>query len=157
MEYIICENSELNELVKVVNKKIAEGYVPLGGVSCSLSESFDFRYTRYCQAMMLVTADLSGDTMVGRRNAAYGGVALLSGFNATNEFREWADLQRMPHGKRFLAMDMSGDVMAFAKRTNASGGCSFWKQGGDSMHLGRIAPPASVNWQDCLYEKVESK
>lgn len=50
-EYKIITAPDPDCLEEVVNSEIAEGWEPLGGVSVSLSESEEYRYERYAQAM----------------------------------------------------------------------------------------------------------
>lgn len=51
-DYIVIEGNSAEVLRRQVLARMTEGYLPLGGVSASLSESDDYRYTLYCQAML---------------------------------------------------------------------------------------------------------
>lgn len=52
MTYNILAASTSVELVALVQAAIADGWQPLGGVSVTLSESDDFRYVMYAQAVV---------------------------------------------------------------------------------------------------------
>lgn len=52
-KYIVVTADDLTTLEIAVHNKIADGYLPLGGVSCSLSENDSYRYQMFCQAMVL--------------------------------------------------------------------------------------------------------
>ncbi len=47
MEYTVLRATKLEELVELVNQRISEGWVPLGGVSASLTVGA----TMFCQAL----------------------------------------------------------------------------------------------------------
>lgn len=51
-DYMVVESSTPGELAEAVRKKMADGWQPLGGVSVALSESDDFRYVVYAQAVI---------------------------------------------------------------------------------------------------------
>lgn len=63
MEYIVLNSDDLNALAEVVNHYIKQGWQPLGGVACALSESDEYKYTLFCQAM---TRQLKGIFPAGR-------------------------------------------------------------------------------------------
>ena len=52
MEYTILTRSEARSLEEDVQAMIAQGWEPLGGVSCSLSETTDERWLLFAQAMI---------------------------------------------------------------------------------------------------------
>jgi hypothetical protein len=47
MQYTILRSTKLEELIELVNQRISEGWIPLGGVSSSLTVGA----TMFCQAM----------------------------------------------------------------------------------------------------------
>lgn len=51
-DYIVLEDDSAKGLRGQVIAHMTEGYLPLGGVSVSLSESDEYRYTVFCQAML---------------------------------------------------------------------------------------------------------
>lgn len=51
-DYIVLEDFSANGLRGQVIAHMSEGYLPLGGVSASLSESDEYRYAIFCQAML---------------------------------------------------------------------------------------------------------
>ena len=51
-DYIVLEDDSAKGLRGQVIARMSEGYLPLGGVSASLSESDEYRYTIFCQAML---------------------------------------------------------------------------------------------------------
>ena len=53
MKYKAVEASKIEDLNEAVNELIAEGWVPMGGVSVSLSESDDFVYFVVSQALTI--------------------------------------------------------------------------------------------------------
>jgi hypothetical protein len=54
MQYAIIQHSDPKGLNKLVNKAIAQGWEPQGGVSLSTERTSTFsRYSVYCQAMVL--------------------------------------------------------------------------------------------------------
>jgi len=53
-DYKIMAAPDPRGLAAVVNEQIAAGWQPLGGVSCSLSESHEYRYVTYTQAMIRI-------------------------------------------------------------------------------------------------------
>jgi hypothetical protein len=63
MEYIIISNSELIELQIAVNKALVDGWRPAGGVACALSESDDYRYSLFCQALVRSPAESEPELM----------------------------------------------------------------------------------------------
>lgn len=52
-EYAVLTSIDEQHLTNQVNKAISEGWTPFGGVSVSLSESDDYRYVLYAQAIVL--------------------------------------------------------------------------------------------------------
>ena len=52
MQYIVIEEISVEDLAKGVNKMIADGWRPQGGVSISLSESPEYQYYAAAQAMI---------------------------------------------------------------------------------------------------------
>ncbi len=52
IKYDILTSDESDALPVLVNKGISEGWQPLGGVSVSLSESEDYQYIIFAQAMV---------------------------------------------------------------------------------------------------------
>ena len=52
MNYYIARGFDLDELTDMVNELLSDGWELRGGVSVSLSESDDFRYSEYCQAVV---------------------------------------------------------------------------------------------------------
>lgn len=52
VEYGLAIGSSPEELEKLVNGMMVEDWQPLGGASVTLSESDDFRYVEYAQAMV---------------------------------------------------------------------------------------------------------
>jgi hypothetical protein len=53
MEYIVVTSNDKLELEDLVNNLIKEDWQPQGGVSVSLSESDDYKYIVYAQAMII--------------------------------------------------------------------------------------------------------
>lgn len=54
MQYSIVQHSDPKGLNKLINKAIAQGWEPQGGVSVSSERTSTFsRYSVYCQAMVL--------------------------------------------------------------------------------------------------------
>ncbi len=47
MQYTVLRTTKLEELVELVNQQLAEGWMPLGGVSASVAVGV----TLFCQAM----------------------------------------------------------------------------------------------------------
>jgi len=52
MLYVVVEQYSSDELVDEVNKLIAEGWEPLGGVSITLSEDAEDRFFKAAQALI---------------------------------------------------------------------------------------------------------
>lgn len=52
MKYIILESESSIALARAVVKKLEDGWELQGGVSCSVSESDEYRYPIFAQAMM---------------------------------------------------------------------------------------------------------
>ena len=52
MKYDVVRGFVLEDLVAEVNKKIKEGWVLKGGISCSISESDEYSYSEYVQAIV---------------------------------------------------------------------------------------------------------
>lgn len=51
IEYTVVSEHDEDELTKTVNELLDDGWELQGGVSCSLSETDDMRYTVFAQAM----------------------------------------------------------------------------------------------------------
>jgi len=51
MEYKIVSSASLSDLENQVNALMRDGWVPLGGLSISVSESIDYCYETFAQAM----------------------------------------------------------------------------------------------------------
>ena len=51
IEYAVIEAMNVKDLAEEVNKKIADGWTPIGGVSVSLSESDNYQYYATAQAL----------------------------------------------------------------------------------------------------------
>lgn len=52
VKYCIVDNSDMASLAQLVNTRIAEGWVPIGGV-CAVTSDFDWSGAWYYQAMTL--------------------------------------------------------------------------------------------------------
>lgn len=52
MKYMILTDDQPHDLVEQVEHYMADGWKPLGGVACSASETADYLYTTYAQAMI---------------------------------------------------------------------------------------------------------
>lgn len=52
MRYMILTDDQPHDLVEQVEHYMADGWKPLGGVACSASETADYLYTTYAQAMI---------------------------------------------------------------------------------------------------------
>ena len=57
MKYQVIEDVTTEALSIRVNELIENGWLPLGGVSCSLSESDEYQYYSACQAMTYTDSD----------------------------------------------------------------------------------------------------
>ena len=52
MEYLVINESSIDELIAEVHKRLATGWKLQGGVTCSVSETVEYYYPEYCQAMV---------------------------------------------------------------------------------------------------------
>jgi hypothetical protein len=52
IEYKIVRSNDVEDIDFLVENALADGWQPLGGVSVSLSESDEYRYIEYAQAMV---------------------------------------------------------------------------------------------------------
>lgn len=52
LEYKIISDNEPDAMQKSVNDCLGQGWQPLGGVSCGISESDEYYYTLYSQALV---------------------------------------------------------------------------------------------------------
>jgi len=52
MNYYVVNEYLIENLINEVNKLLDQGWELQGGISCSLSESDDYHYTEYCQALI---------------------------------------------------------------------------------------------------------
>lgn len=64
-DYIVLDDPSASGLRRQVIAHMNDGYLPLGGVSVSLSESDEYRYTIFCQAMLKPTIQLQKATQEG--------------------------------------------------------------------------------------------
>lgn len=53
-EYVVVTADTPQELESIVRERMSQGWQPMGGVSVALSESDDFRYVVYAQAMIKI-------------------------------------------------------------------------------------------------------
>lgn len=53
-EYVVVTADTPQEIESIVRKRMSQGWQPMGGVSVALSESDDFRYVVYAQAMIKI-------------------------------------------------------------------------------------------------------
>ena len=53
MKYKIVTDSDIKKLIDKVNQEISNGWIPLGGISVTLSESDEYCYFEAAQAMTL--------------------------------------------------------------------------------------------------------
>ena len=57
MEYLVISVNDIETLETEVNILLDKGWKLQGGVSCALSESDDYRYERYAQALVYIRGD----------------------------------------------------------------------------------------------------
>ena len=53
-EYVVVTADTPPALESIVRERMSQGWQPMGGVSVALSESDDFRYVVYAQAMIKI-------------------------------------------------------------------------------------------------------
>ena len=51
MKYTVVGHGSLKTLIEEVNKFIVRGWEPIGGISATISESDEYHYSEYAQAM----------------------------------------------------------------------------------------------------------